>query len=141
MLVFIFLENHGLTVGETMELRRKLKESDSHRIGTLFKEYGFVVAQLSRKGKTHTFVIDGCNYYKERIVRRARYYGKEIEVYRNDVFLLNHINWGENGVNNGWGPITSLKSLRLNNTEKNSCYFEGGDLEFESKLLFFGVGR
>lgn len=26
---FIFLENHGLTVEETMELRRKLKESDS----------------------------------------------------------------------------------------------------------------
>ncbi len=26
---FIFLENHGLTVSETMELRRKLKESDS----------------------------------------------------------------------------------------------------------------
>ena len=26
---FIFLENHGLTVAETMELRRKLRESDS----------------------------------------------------------------------------------------------------------------
>lgn len=26
---FIFLENHGLTVSETMELRRKLRESDS----------------------------------------------------------------------------------------------------------------
>ena len=26
---FIFLENHGLTVSETMELRRKLKESNS----------------------------------------------------------------------------------------------------------------
>ena len=26
---FIFLENNGLTVDETMELRRKLKESDS----------------------------------------------------------------------------------------------------------------
>ena len=26
---FIFLENHGLTVSETMELRRKLRESNS----------------------------------------------------------------------------------------------------------------
>ena len=26
---FIFLENHGLTVAETMELRRKLRESNS----------------------------------------------------------------------------------------------------------------
>lgn len=117
-----------------------VKEYDSQRIGTLLKEYGFVVAQLSRKGKTHTIAIDGCNYYEERVVRRAKS-GREIEVYRTDVFLLNHINWGENGVYNGWWPITSLKSVRLNNSDKNSSYFEGGDLEFESKLLFFGVGR
>ena len=116
------------------------KDYRTNAIYSILTDMSFVVAQrTSAKGNTHTFVIDGCNYYKYRVYQQFK--NGNINVYYEDPTNLNHINWCEGGNYDGYYSTYSLSPYYYT-TDEGAGYFEGEKKpKYSGTMKFFSTGR
>ena len=116
------------------------KDYRTNAIYSILTDMSFVVAQrTSAKGNTHTFVIDGCNYYRYRVYQQFK--NGNINVYYEDPTNLNHINWCEGGNYDGYYSTYSLSPYYYT-TDEGAEYFEGEKKpEYSGTMKFFSTGR
>ena len=117
----------------------------------------FIVVQansVTKSGNTHTFVIDGCDYYyrSEMVYKKGT---RELVDGSTTYNYLNHINWGEGGTYNGYYSVYALTeptdevfltkdwNVTGDITNPNSGYFEGetSPTYDERTLKYFSTGR
>lgn len=109
-----------------------------------------IMQGTSVSGKTHTFIIDGCNYYR----RRELYEVPNVTTYviSDRQVELNYINWGEGGMYNGYYNSSLLYPVTYADKDPNVCtgdedneysgYFEGSNgAAFNSNMKYFTVRR
>lgn len=118
----------------------------------------FLVVQANsttNRSNYHTFVIDGCNYYQVHEYLEGRQVERGSMRYDETCYyMLNHINWGEGGLYNGYYTFVALSPTATNhekthwnitgdNNNSNSGYFEGEKSPSYNlvTLKYFSTGR
>lgn len=126
----------------------KTSEDDyKSSIANKLTNMSFIVGQLtSKSGKQQTFVIDGCNYYKE-IEEYKHFFCPQYNYYKvNYDTRLIYINWCEGGSYNGYYSVNLIEPGYYTEQEiKKKTNFYEGESQFKPQknatLRFFSTGR